>query len=86
MTTRNAAYGMAELEKESSAWRLTARPGRESSAHRPERLRSAQSHDRRSALERLDDIGFFQLVNHGIPQAQIDEAFADDGALLRASA
>ena len=44
--------------------------------HRHERVRQAQARDRRAGTDASTEIGFFQIVNHGIPQEQVDEAFA----------
>jgi isopenicillin N synthase-like dioxygenase len=77
MTTQsNAAYGLAELKKELTFGGIGATKARDIP-----RI-DISGFDKRKAeiAEQLwtasTEIGFFQLINHSIPQELIDEAFA----------
>ena len=72
----NAAYGLAELKKEQTLGGIG-----ETKARDVPRIDMSGFDKRKPEIaEQLwnasTEIGFFQLVNHGIPQEQIDEAFA----------
>ena len=72
----NADSGLAELRKERTLGGIGATKSRDVpridlSDFAPRKAEIADQLWRAST-----DIGFFQLVNHGIPQEQIDEAFA----------
>jgi isopenicillin N synthase-like dioxygenase len=72
----NADPGLAELRKERTLGGIGATKSRDVpridlSDFAPRKAEIADQLWRAST-----DIGFFQLVNHGIPQEQIDEAFA----------
>jgi isopenicillin N synthase-like dioxygenase len=69
-------YGLAELNKEATFGGM----GREKARDVPQidltdfEARKGEIADQLWAAS--TEIGFFQLINHGIPQSQIDEAFA----------
>ena len=72
----NAAHGLAELKKERALGGVGATKARD-----VPRIDMGSFDKRKSEIaEQLwnasTEIGFFQLVNHGIAQEQIDEAFA----------
>jgi len=72
----NVDPGLAELEKE----RTLGGPGATKIREVP-RIDLSDFEARKSEIadqlwQASTDIGFFQIVNHGIPQEQIDEAFA----------
>ncbi len=75
MTAQSAGYGLAELNKEAGLG------GVGTTRHREVPQIDMSDFERRKAeiADQLWDgatrIGFFQLVNHGIPQLQIDAAF-----------
>ena len=77
MTTQsNAAYGLAELKKEQTFGGIGATKARDIP-----RIDISDFNKRKAEIaEQLwtasTEIGFFQLINHSIPQEQIDEAFA----------
>jgi isopenicillin N synthase-like dioxygenase len=77
MTTQsNAAYGLAELKKELTFGGIGATKARDIP-----RIDISDFDKRKAEIaEQLwtasTEIGFFQLINHSIPQEQIDEAFA----------
>lgn len=78
-TALNKDYGLAELNKEATFGGM----GREKARDVPQvdlsdfEKRKAEIADQ--LWEASTEIGFFQLVNHGIPQSQIDEAFEFTG-------
>ena len=70
------AYGLTELNKEKTFGGIGA-----TKARAVPRIDMSDFEARKAAIadqlwNAATDIGFFQLVNHGIAQAQIDEAFA----------
>lgn len=72
----DTSYALAELNKEKTFGGIGA-----TKARAVPRIDMSDFEARKAAIaEELwsasTDIGFFQLINHGIPQAQIDEAFA----------
>ena len=72
----NTAYGLAELKKEQTLGGIG-----ETKARDVPRIDMSGFDKRKPEIaEQIwnasTEIGFFQLVNHGIPQEQIDEAFA----------
>jgi isopenicillin N synthase-like dioxygenase len=75
-TMTDAAYGLAELNKETTFGGIGTTKARDVP------LIDLSDFDARKAAiadqlwAAATGIGFFQLVNHGIPQDQIDEAFA----------
>lgn len=77
MTTTPAAAPLAELQKESRMGAMGTESAREI------RRIDLSDFDRRfdeiadQLWDAAVDVGFFQLVNHGIPQEQVDAAFAD---------
>ncbi|WP_163269516.1 isopenicillin N synthase family dioxygenase [Chelativorans alearense] len=74
-TTAKADYGLAELNKETTF----GGEGREKPRHVPKIDMSDYEARKLEIADALwtaaTEIGFFQLVNHGIPQAQVDDAF-----------
>lgn len=75
-STAQKNYGLAELNKEATFGGM----GREKARDVPQIDLSDFDNCKAEIADQLwkasTEIGFFQLVNHGIPQAQIDEAFA----------
>jgi len=74
-TNTNGSYGLAELNLEKTIGGLGVTKARE-----VPRIDMSHYEDRKTEIadqlwKAATDIGFFQLVNHGIPQEQIDEAF-----------
>ncbi|MBV8839593.1 MAG: 2-oxoglutarate and iron-dependent oxygenase domain-containing protein, partial [Alphaproteobacteria bacterium] len=72
----DTSYALAELNKEKTFGGIGA-----TKARAVPRIDMSDFESRKAAIadqlwDAATDIGFFQLVNHGIPQAQIDEAFA----------
>jgi len=72
-----AAYKLAELNKESRMGAV----GSDSTAREVRRIDLSDFEARKAQIaEELwnasVDVGFFQIVNHGIPQAHVDHAFA----------
>jgi isopenicillin N synthase-like dioxygenase len=76
-TTPQSTYSLAELDKETRM----GGPGSETTAREIRRIDLSDFEARKAEItEELwaaaTDIGFFQLVNHGIEQALVEEAFA----------
>jgi isopenicillin N synthase-like dioxygenase len=74
-TNSNTAYSLDELNKERTLGGIGATKARE-----VPRIDLSDFEARKAAIaeqlwQAATEIGFFQLVNHGIPQQQIDEAF-----------
>ena len=72
-----AAYKLAELNKESRMGAM----GSESTAREVRRIDLSDFEHRQAEIadqlwSAAVDVGFFQIVNHGIPQAHVDHAFA----------
>ena len=72
-----AAYQLAELNKESRMGGM----GAESTAREVRRIDLSDFERRKTEIadelwRACVEVGFFQIVNHGIPQAQVDHAFA----------
>ncbi|MFG3430377.1 isopenicillin N synthase family dioxygenase [Streptomyces californicus] len=79
----DSTYLLGELAKESRM----GGAGTETSAREIRRIDLADFDARRSQIteelwEAATDIGFFQLVNHGIDQDRIDQAFTDAAAFF----
>ncbi|MCX5316955.1 2-oxoglutarate and iron-dependent oxygenase domain-containing protein [Streptomyces sp. NBC_00154] len=77
-TTPQSTYGLAELDKETRM----GGAGTETTAREIRRIDLSDFEAREAEItEELwaaaTDIGFFQLVNHGIEQALVDEAFTN---------
>jgi isopenicillin N synthase-like dioxygenase len=74
-TAKKQDYSLAELNKEATFGGM----GREKAREVPQIDLSDFANRKAEIADQLwaasTEIGFFQLINHGIPQAQIDEAF-----------
>ncbi len=74
-TATSAPYGLAELNKEVGIGGV----GTTKHRHVPQIDMSDYENRKGEIADQLwaasTEIGFFQLINHGIPQSQIDEAF-----------
>jgi isopenicillin N synthase-like dioxygenase len=71
----NAAYGLAELNKEKSFGGVGGTKLRDVPRIDMSNFSARKAEIADQLWNAATDIGFFQLVNHGIPQAQTDEAF-----------
>ena len=72
----NAAYGLAELDKEKTFGGIGATKARDVPRIDMSDFAARKAEVAEQLWNAATDIGFFQVVNHGIPQAQVDEAFA----------
>jgi isopenicillin N synthase-like dioxygenase len=73
---KNAAYGLAELNKEKTFGGLGATKVRDVPLIDLSNFGQRKNEIADQVWAAATDTGFFQLINHGIPQDQIDEAFA----------
>ena len=71
----NAAYGLAELNKEKAFGGVGGTKARDVPRIDMSNFTARKAEIADQFWNAATDIGFFQLVNHGIPQAQTDEAF-----------
>jgi isopenicillin N synthase-like dioxygenase len=77
MTTRsNAAFDLVELRKEQTFGGIGATKARNIPRIDMSNFEARKADIAEALWDASTAIGFFQLVNHGIPQEQIDEAFA----------
>ena len=72
----NAAYGLAELKKEQTLGGIGETKARDVPCIDVSGFDKRKPEVAEQLWNASTEIGFFQLVNHGIPQEQIDEAFA----------
>ena len=72
----NVDPGLAEIEKERTLGGLGATKIREVPRIDFSDFKARKGEIADQLWQASTDIGFFQIVNHGIPQEQIDEAFA----------
>src|SRR5277367_3995469 len=72
----NAAYGLAELKKEQGLGGIGETKARDVPRIDMSGFDKRKPEIAEQVWDASTEIGFFQLVNHGIPQEQIDEAFA----------
>ena len=72
----NADPGLAELQKERTFGGVGATKARDVPRIDLSDFEARKAEIADQLWRASTDIGFFQLVNHGIPQEQIDEAFA----------
>ncbi len=72
----NAAYALDELKKESTFRGMGTTKAREVPKIDMSNFEKRKAEIADQLWEASTAIGFFQLVNHGIPQEQVDEAFA----------
>ena len=76
MSPNSAAYGLAELKKEQTLGGIGATKVRDVPCIDMSEFNQRKAEIAEQVWDASAGIGFFQLVNHGIPQEQIDEAFA----------
>lgn len=72
----SAAYGLDELKKEQTFGGIGATKARFVPRIDMRNFEARKADIAEQLWHASTEIGFFQLVNHGIPQEQIDEAFA----------
>jgi isopenicillin N synthase-like dioxygenase len=73
--TANAAYGLAELNKEATFRGMGATKARQVRRIDMGHFDARKAEIAEQIWQASTEVGFFQLVNHGIPQEQVDEAF-----------
>src|SRR5271170_7577743 len=71
----NATYDLAELNKEQTLGGIGATKARDVPRIDLSGFETRQSEIAEQLWQASTEIGFFQLINHGIPQEQVDEAF-----------
>ena len=76
MTQTNGNYGLAELKKEATFGGIGATKARDVPRIDMSDFEARKDEIADQLWKASTEIGFFQLVNHGIPQEQTDEAFA----------
>jgi isopenicillin N synthase-like dioxygenase len=75
MTNSNAAYQLAELDKEKTIGGVGGMKARNIPLIDMNNFEARKPEIADQLWQASSDIGFFQVINHGIAQAQIDEAF-----------
>jgi isopenicillin N synthase-like dioxygenase len=75
MTNANAAYQLAELNKEKRIGGVGGIKARDIPLIDMKNFEARKPEIADQLWQASTDIGFFQVINHGIAQAQIDEAF-----------
>ena len=76
MTTGNdAAYDLVELNKEQTLGGVGTTKARDVPRIDMSGFEARKTEIADQLWQASTEIGFFQLINHGIPQEQIDEAF-----------
>jgi isopenicillin N synthase-like dioxygenase len=75
MTNGNAAYQLAELDKEKTIGGVGGIKARNIPLIDMNNFEARKPEIADQLWQASSDIGFFQVINHGIAQAQIDEAF-----------
>ncbi len=75
MTNGNAAYQLAELDKEKTIGGVGGMKARNIPLIDMNNFEARKPEIADQLWQASSDIGFFQVINHGIAQAQIDEAF-----------
>lgn len=75
-TMTQTGYGLAELNKEATIGAMGTTKMRDVPRIDMSHYEARKAEIADQLWTAATQIGFFQLVNHGIPQAQIDEAFA----------
>src|SRR4051812_46799957 len=71
----NAAYGLAELNLEKKIGGVGRTKERSVPRIGLSRFEARKAEIADQLWQASTEIGFFQLINHGIPQEQVDEAF-----------
>ena len=75
MTNGNAAYQLAELDKEKTIGGVGGMKARNIPLIDMNNFEARKTEIADQLWQASSDIGFFQVINHGIAQEQIDEAF-----------
>jgi isopenicillin N synthase-like dioxygenase len=75
MTNTNTAYQLAELDKEKTIGGVGGIKARDIPLIDMKNFEARKPEIADQLWQASTDIGFFQVINHGIAQAQVDEAF-----------